>query len=222
MGTEKLDTELRQAQIAEAALNLVARHGMKGLSVAGVARHVGLVPSAIYRHFRSKDQILDAILDLLRDKLQGNVKAARKRAPAPLERLRWLLVLHVRLIREYQAIPRILFSEEVYGGNHARKTKLHRVFTSYLDEVAAIVRQGQKERLIRPELHPGTVALMFIGLFQPSAVLWHLSEGTFDVTKHAERAWKLFSEAIRVKGIKAINSQQSAISNRQSTTRNPQ
>ena len=199
MGTEKLDTEIRQGQIAEAALSLVARHGMKGLSVAGVARQVGLVPSAIYRHFKSKSQILDAVLDLLRDKLLGNVKSARGRAPDPLERLRWLLVLHVRLIREYQAIPRILFSEEVYGGNQARKAKLHSIFTTYLEEVAAIVRQGQKEHRIRPDLNPGTVSLMFIGLFQPSAVLWHLSDGGFDVTRHAERAWKIFSEAIGAK-----------------------
>lgn len=62
-----------------------------------------------------------------------------------------------------------------------------------------MVRQGQKEKCIRPDINPETVSLMFLGLFQPSAFLWHLSDGGFDVTKHTEKAWKIFSEAIRLK-----------------------
>ncbi len=54
MAREKLDTEIRQEQIAQAALSLIASRGIKGLSVAAVARRVGLVPSGIYRHFKGK------------------------------------------------------------------------------------------------------------------------------------------------------------------------
>jgi hypothetical protein len=38
---------------------------------------------------------------------------------------------------------------------------------------------------------------MFIGLFAPLVMLWHLSDGGFKVTRHAERAWKVFSAGIR-------------------------
>ena len=44
MADEKLDTLVRQEQIAEAALSLVAAHGVRRLSMAAVARRVGLVP----------------------------------------------------------------------------------------------------------------------------------------------------------------------------------
>jgi len=43
MSTEKLHTEIRQEQIAQAALSLVSNDGMKKLSVANVARRVGIV-----------------------------------------------------------------------------------------------------------------------------------------------------------------------------------
>jgi hypothetical protein len=38
---------------------------------------------------------------------------------------------------------------------------------------------------------------MFLGLVQPPALLWHLSEGGFDVTQYVERAWNLLSETLR-------------------------
>ncbi|HEY6572448.1 MAG TPA: helix-turn-helix domain-containing protein, partial [Candidatus Eisenbacteria bacterium] len=62
MRTRKLATEVRRDQIAAAALQIIAAHGVRGLSLAAVARRVGLVPSAIYRHFAGKDEILDATL----------------------------------------------------------------------------------------------------------------------------------------------------------------
>ena len=73
MSAEKLETDVRQDQIAQAALNVISSHGLKALSVARVARQVGLVTSAIYRHFHSKDAVLDAVLGLIGDRLRENV-----------------------------------------------------------------------------------------------------------------------------------------------------
>ncbi len=38
---------------------------------------------------------------------------------------------------------------------------------------------------------------MFIGLFQPAAFLWSLSDGGFDVTRQARDAWPVFRDALR-------------------------
>lgn len=107
----KLGTEMRQEQIVQAALALIADKGVNRLNMAAVARQVGLGVSSLYRHFTSKDQILDAVLDLLRERLLGNVRIAIQEAASPLEQLRRLLALHMRLILEYQAIPRLFFLE---------------------------------------------------------------------------------------------------------------
>ena len=69
----------------------MAAEGLKRLSIAAVARRVGLVPSGIYRHFKSKDEMLDAVLDLLEKRLRANVEAARAESAEPLDRLRSLL-----------------------------------------------------------------------------------------------------------------------------------
>lgn len=194
---EKLHTEVRRDQFAQAALGLVAIHGLKGLSVARVAHRVGVVPSAVYRHFASKDELLDAVIELIRDRLAENVEKASRECRDALGCLRRLLMLHAQLIRENQGVPRIVFSDEIFSGNPRKKAAVHEIVKGYLKRVAGMVKRGQEEGQIREDLDLPTVSIMFLGLLQPAAMLWQLSDGGIDVTKHAERAWQIFAAAIR-------------------------
>ena len=85
MRAEKLTSEIRKRQIAGAAMSLIARQGVKGLSVAAVARKVGLVPSALYRHFKGKEEILESTIELVRDLIAENVRSVRRESPRPLD-----------------------------------------------------------------------------------------------------------------------------------------
>ena len=196
MSTERLESPVRREQIAQAALSVIAGGGLRGLSIAAVARRVGLVPSAIYRHFRSKDALLDAALDLIHHRLQANLRAARADGRDPLEALRDALLRHVSTIRENQVVPQLLFSEDFYAKRPERKARVLEIIRAYLNGVAEIVREGQREGRIRDDLEPAALAVMFLGLVQPGAVLWYLSDGGFDVTRHATKGWEIFSEAI--------------------------
>jgi AcrR family transcriptional regulator len=196
VAAEKLDTRARREQLAQAVLDLIAERGPEDLNLAAVARRVGLVPSAIYRHFRSKDEVVDAALDLIGARLLANVSAVRTDAGDPLTRLERLLFRHAQLIRENRAIPRIVLSGEVYSGHPERRAKIYGFVQTYLAEVARLVREGQEGGQIDPDLNPETLSVCFLGLIQSPAILWQLSDGAFDATKHLERAWKIFAGAI--------------------------
>jgi AcrR family transcriptional regulator len=199
MHTPKLRTDVRQEQIIHAALNVVANHGLKGLTMQRVAKQVGLAPSAIYRHFQNKDDVLDAILTLIQDRLLGNVRAVSEEITDPLERLHNLLQRQVQLLRENPAIPRIVFSEEVYHGRPERQDVVYRIIRSYLERLRHIMWQGQQTQHIRADVTPSTLALMFLGLIQTAVFLWHMSGGAFDMVEHTESAWRVFSQAIRAR-----------------------
>jgi AcrR family transcriptional regulator len=199
MAADKLPTKIRKDQLAQAALSLVGLHGLKALSVARVAHRVGVVPSAVYRHFSGKEELLDAVVQLIQNRLLSNVARACEGAPDSVECLKRLIHMHAQLIRENQGIPRIIFSEEIFAGSASRKAAVFETVQSYLGRVAEIVRRGQQEGSIRRDLDPGTVSMMLLGVVQPGAILWQLSDGRVDVTKHAERGWQILSEAIRPK-----------------------
>lgn len=170
---------------------------MKGLRVAAVARKVGLVPSGIYRHYRNKDEVLDAILDYIQHRFSANVRAVSRLEGDALSCLHALLMKHIRLIRQNESIPLVIFSPEVYTESPRRRIKLLGIIESYLSEVATLVQQGQREGSIRRDLEPDTIAMLFLGLIQPSTIVWHLSAGKYDLTKQAGAAWPMFCRAIQ-------------------------
>ncbi|RPI26982.1 MAG: TetR/AcrR family transcriptional regulator [Acidobacteria bacterium] len=196
MQIEKLQSEVRQEQLARAALALIAADGLKKLSVARVAQRVGLVPSAIYRHFAGKNELLDAVLEVIREQLHANVAAVSDQTRDPMERLELLLMAHVRLIRENQGFQRVIFSDELDNGLPDRKVRVYTMISGYLKRVAGIVAEGQLSGSIRKDIDPDTVSVMFLGLIQPAAILWHMSAGKFDITRHVNKAWPVFRAAI--------------------------
>ena len=50
-------------RILDAAQRLHVEHGLDAVSMRNVAEVVGVVPAAIYRHFASKEDLLDAMVD---------------------------------------------------------------------------------------------------------------------------------------------------------------
>jgi AcrR family transcriptional regulator len=196
MRAKKQNSEIRRRQIAAAAMGLIARQGIKGLSVASVARKVGVVPSALYRHFKGKEEILEATLGLIQDLIKENVHLVRKESLSPLEQLKLLMMRHLKMIQEFQAIPRIIFSDEVSSSHPLRRTAMYKIIQRILNQVAKLIAEGQHLGQIKPDLNPDTVSVIFLGLVQPPAILWYLSQGKFDVLKHMKKAWPIFEKAV--------------------------
>lgn len=78
-----------RTEILDAAREQLAAQGAGGLSLRAVARDVGMVSSAVYRYFESRDALLTALIIDAYDSLGECVEAAE--APVPREDLlgRW-------------------------------------------------------------------------------------------------------------------------------------
>ena len=194
---KKIKTEIRQEQIARAALDLIARRGLNHLNIGALAREVGVVPSAIYRHYRGKDEVLEAVLDLISKILLANVETVCQATPDALERLHLLLMRHIQVVRHHAGIPRVIFSEQIFAGSSARRRRVHQVLEGYLQKIAGIIAEGRRQGQIRADISPDTAAVMFLGLVQPAIILWLMSKGAFDVVRHSERAWRLYCEMLQ-------------------------
>ncbi|MCG3180912.1 MAG: Fatty acid metabolism regulator protein [Phycisphaerae bacterium] len=199
MAALKMDTRSRRRQITQAALGLLAEQGFRGLSMSAVARRVGLVPSAIYRHFSGKDALLDEIPDLIREKLHGHVAAVCEQIADAMGRLEQLAAIHAEMLKENQVVPRLLFAEDFYIGHPERKERIYAVVRGYLSRLGELFADAQRAGQVRRNLEPALLATMFLGVFQPAAVLWFASGGHFDAVGHTRKAWKLYRDAIATK-----------------------
>jgi len=193
----KLETRIRRDQIAEATLAVVEEHGLAGLSVAEVARRVGITPSALYRHYPSMDAVLDAVLERVRERLHGIVAQAEGGTGDAVAALRRLLTLHLALIAGNQAFFPVLLNDAFQSGGLARRRRVFDVIAGYLARVAALIRGGQEAGTIRGDVDARTLAMLFLGIVQPIAMLRVLSGGRLEVQRPLREGWSLYEQILR-------------------------
>jgi len=107
----RLPTELRQRQIADSALTLLASDGSRGFTTAAVARAVGVSEATLFRHFTNMDAILDAAVTALEQLLfPADLDDGSEDA---LVALHAFLQRRAALLRKRPGVMRILFSDEI-------------------------------------------------------------------------------------------------------------
>ena len=59
----------RQKQILDKSIGIIHSEGIQGFTIKNLSKAIGFTEAAIYRHFKSKNEILCAVLDNFTGKL---------------------------------------------------------------------------------------------------------------------------------------------------------
>jgi len=82
MTTAALGTTDTRTRLIEAAIGLFTQHSFAGTSLQMIADELGLTKAAIYHHFRTREQLLAAVIEPMLDELRAVVESAEaKRTP---------------------------------------------------------------------------------------------------------------------------------------------
>src|SRR3972149_9473268 len=78
-------TETRQRQIVDAARRVIIKYGSERVTVKRITEEVGISEAAVYRHFKSKKQILSVLANQVGDTLVADIARATVRGRTPLD-----------------------------------------------------------------------------------------------------------------------------------------
>jgi AcrR family transcriptional regulator len=186
----------RREQIVWAALRLAA-DGLGNVTLKGVAEAIGVVPSALYRHFRNKESMMDAVIDLVGEKLMEKAREVGASEPDALRALKGLAAFHARMFAMEPGLIRLVFSEESSVRYAERNQRVLLTMAMYRGLVESILRRGQAAGQVRGDVPAEDLVYMYIGALVPPAFLYMLSGGEFDMMERFERSWSLFEEMAR-------------------------
>ncbi len=197
----KVSTDIRREQIVQAALRIIAKKGVSGLTTASIANEVGISEANLYRHFKSKDEILSETVEKIGEGFRINLENVFKISAndLPLVKLKRIFMLHLDYIDKNEGIPRLVFSEEIHAGNKKLKEKLLNSITSYAAALESIIKEGQKTGSVKNDIRPRASALMLIGTVQITVLRWSLSGFSFPLVAEGMKLWENFERCIRAK-----------------------
>ena len=196
MSRKRLSSTLRQQQILDTTLEIIAEKGVGGVSTAEIAQRVGIVPSALYRHFESKEALIDALLDRTHMTLFENVRKMTLKKSDPKENLKSLFLLHLEFIRKNPGMPKLVFSDAAVFGSPERKEKVLSIVKNYMNKLAEIAKKGRRDGDFLQDISPEAVAFSMVSFVQYVGLISNLSDGKTDLGELAEQAWGYIERAI--------------------------
>ena len=189
-------------KILAKALELFSQKGYEGTNINELMVSVGLVKSAMYRHFNSKEEIWNALLDRLIVYYEERFGSAENLPPAP-ESQEELLAMTMRMVNftvhdETVVMTRKLLTIEQYRDERARKLATKHFLTG-LTEMFTHVFSGMMEKGLLRRDDPELLAFSYTA---PISALIHLCdrepEQTGDALDRIEAFARLF---IRTYGV---------------------
>ena len=136
-------------QIVEAASRLFYEQGFEHTSFASIAEAVGISRGNFYHHFKTKDEILDAVIEARLSLTRGMLAGWQAGAASPLERVfRFveIVIANQRDIEHYGCPIGTLTSELAKLAHPARPhaVGLFELFRSWLREQFAALGAGEQ------------------------------------------------------------------------------
>ena len=172
-------------KILTKALELFSRTGYEGTNINELMGSVGLVKSAMYRHFNSKEEIWNALLDRLIAYYEERFGSAENLPPVP-ESPEELLAMTMRMVNftvhdETVVMTRKLLTIEQYRDERARKLATKHFLTG-LTEMFSHVFSGMMEKGLLRRENPELLAFSYTA---PISALIHLCDREPDRTDDA-------------------------------------
>jgi len=169
----------RRREIAEAALRIMAKHGYYGTSVARIAKAVGISNSALYQHFRNREEVMVAATELLDERAHEWILTPS--GSNALDRLDKIAESHLAWSASaVESFVRPVFAMVGVTEKARLEPSTPKAVLQSYQLILPIVEEGQREGSIRSDVDPGDLAwaILMFAWAEDMALLAHVREVT--------------------------------------------
>lgn len=168
MGDARRATEVRQVELTDAALHIIATKGITALTTRSLAEHVGLSSGAIFRHFASLDALLEAVVLRVEAVLEATYPPA---SLSPVEKLDRFIEARTAAVGNQIGILRLVLSEQfLLALPKCGSERLSACVERTRAFIVQCLRDGQKTGEVRADLSAETLAPIVMGTMQMLAL----------------------------------------------------
>ncbi len=147
-----------RAALIEAATSLVSRHGSEGFSLRQAAAQVGVAPSACYKHFADKSELLAEVARAGFSRLAGALENAVQESSGSTAALEAIALAYVEFALQDPARFQVMFGPHGAGssrpdtGTGPNGKTTYQIFRQVLDDLEAegSFRPGAREQAELP------------------------------------------------------------------------
>lgn len=193
----KLPADERRTATVEAVVSLAAEQNPSDITTAAIANRMGLTQGALFRHFPTKDAILQAVMSWVAERLLAGVDRAAQSETSPTAALEAVFMTHVQFVSEHPGVPRMLFGELQRPGETLPKRIVQTMIRHYGERLRLLLEAGKAHGELTPELDVDAATVLFVGSIQGLVMQALLAGDVARIRRDAPGVFAIYRRGIR-------------------------
>ena len=164
--SKNLPADQRRVVTIETMIALAAEQNPSEITTSAIAERMNLTQGALFRHFPTKDDMWQSVMEWVAERLLGRIDQAAQGAATPLAALEAMFMAHLDFVAKHPGIPRMLFGEIQRAKNTNAKRVVRTLLTQYAQRLHTLLQAGKDQGEIAPEVDVKAAATLYIGTIQ--------------------------------------------------------
>jgi len=178
-----MDIKPRQLEIIEAAGQLVTEDGFAALTTKRLAERMHFTKAALYRHFKSKEEILVTMLHHLAENIDERLGRVADEHTDPVERVRAMFDSQFTYFQKNPQYLMAIFATGMLEASHGIDTGIERIMVAKRRHLLNAIKDGQRSGDFTSDHSAETLSHILMGTFRLHMLQWRMSARSFDVRR---------------------------------------
>ena len=183
----------RREQILQALALMLEEDSGKRITVAALAKQVGVSEAALYRHFPSKARMFEGLIEFIEETLFARITRILEESPEALPRCGALLTLLLAFAEKNPGLSRLLDGGVLTGETARLRVRIHQLFERLETQLKQILREAELREGRRPSLPASAAANLLLAAAEGRISQYVRSDFRRRPTEHWEEQWALLS-----------------------------
>ena len=180
-----MDITPRQLEIIEAAGKILTASGVSGLTIKNLAKEMQFSESAIYRHFKSKEEIIIAMLNYLADNIDKRLSNLDN-SLTPDEKFKALFADQFRFFKLNPHFVVAVFSDGLMEQSQVINEALLKLMNVKIKQLMPIIMEGQQKGIFTNAITTDELMHIIMGTFKLQMFKWRIANFEFDIKRSGD------------------------------------
>ncbi len=193
------DFSKKQLNLINISLDIILKEGIQSLTIKNLSTRAGVTEPAIYRHFKSKFDILYSLLDFFEKHSDIFLENIEDNQSVGLEKLKIFFLTHCKRFNEKKAFAIIMFSEEIFINNNELENKLFQIIAKQKKVLLSIIRKSQENNLITSAIPQEHIFTLIIGSLRFLVSQWKMGKFKANLEEMGIEFWESVEILLQLK-----------------------
>lgn len=174
-----------------ATIEVISECGLQGLTTREVAKRQGISESTIFKHYRTKNELMLAVLEHFSQFDQAIIESMKDKDFRPIEAITYFVDSYVTYYENYPEITAIILAYEGLMRDPDLIDMVKSIFNNRLSNIRLLIDEAKRYGEFEVEVDSESLTDVIIGLERVIILKWRINNYNFPLKKHTLASLKM-------------------------------